>query len=109
MSKRDLPKIDLALLKKLVAELETASVATHDLPIDKKEDVHHYVTEIAKASGLADAVAKEAGALVKDMDQLSRMAMNPMAGVSGENLLAELFGPNVQESLIVDPNKKNRN
>jgi len=106
MSKRDLPKIDLTLLKKLVSELEIAVSATQDLPTDKKEEVHHFITELSKALGLAASVAQEASLLTKDMYRVSAMAQQP-AMPGGSDLLAELFGGALPA--YDDPEKKNRN
>lgn len=102
---KKLPKIELTLLKKLVGELEIAINAAQELPVDEKEQVHHFISELSKASGLAAGVAQEATALVKDMYQVSAMSQKPAPAMGGQDFLAELFG----DALGEDPDKKNRN
>ncbi len=89
MAKR-LPKIELTLLKKLVGELETALAAAQELPTEKDQEVHEFITAIAKTSGLAAGVAQEAKALVNDMYQVSRFAQQPAVDLFGG--LADLLG-----------------
>ena len=102
---KKLPKIELTLLKKLVGELEIAFTAAQELPLDETQQVHNYIIEMSKTSGLASGLAQEATALIKDMYQLMAMAQKPAMPAAGHDFLADLFG----ESLAEDPNKKNRN
>lgn len=102
---KKLPKLDLTLLKKLVAELETSANHAQELPTGDTDQVHAFIIELAKTSGLAANVAQEASALVKDTMRLSALAQQP-AMPAGGDLFAELFGG---DSLIEDPDKKNRN
>jgi len=102
---KKLPKIELTLLKKLVGELETALTATQELPLDEKDQVFHFITELSKATGLASGIAQEATALIKDMYQVSAMSQKPAMPAAGADYLAELFG----DALSEDPDKKNRN
>jgi len=89
---RKLPKIELKLLKKLVSELEAAMVAAQERPTEKEEEVHNFITEMSKVSGLAAGVAQEAGALVKDCYQVSRIAQQPATDLLGMDSLVDLLG-----------------
>lgn len=73
-----MPKVDLTLLKQLIAELET-SVATSDV-IPHDTNHNDYIVEMAKASGLAMGIATEAYLLAGDMQTLLRTSANAAAG-----------------------------
>lgn len=90
---KKLPKIELTLLKKLVSDLEASLTAAQELPTEKLEEAHEFISAMSKTSGLAAGVAQEASALVKDCYQVSRLAQQPASPyAAGEELLAELFG-----------------
>lgn len=62
-------KVDLTLLKKLVAELEAMLVASET--IDTKTNKHEHVIELSKAAGVAAGVMSEAAALIGDIQYIA--------------------------------------
>ena len=87
MSKKP-AKVNLDLLKKLVSELER-SLDAADLFEVNEVTVTDYITELARASGLAGVVMQEANMLVKDIYTLVRLAQGP-APVSESDAMAEI-------------------
>jgi len=85
----DKAKINLSLLKKLVSELEKSVELLEGIPIDKEEGLVNYITEVARASGLAGIVVQEAKMLVKDMYTLIQLASGPTPP-SESDVIAEL-------------------
>lgn len=106
------PKVDLTLLKKLVAELErtltvvdtirAAVPTTPDIFADldtsvsvsgdtAKSHTHDYIIELSKSSGLAACVMQEAGLLVGDIQSLILMTQNPTPAKGGD-ILDKLLG-----------------
>jgi hypothetical protein len=75
-------KVDLSLLKSLVAELE-ASVAKAD-GMGDNTPTDQYIAEMARASGLVMALSNESGLLVKDIYAVIRFASVPV-GVQPTN------------------------
>lgn len=91
MNKKDLPPIDLKLIKQFVTDLETA--LQHANSIDRSTDLHTYIIEMAKASGLAAGAAQEATALVGDIYATIRSSQGPTSKSLGMDYLEELLGP----------------
>jgi len=85
-------KVDLTLLRKLVGELESAINSVQEMPsADKKEELHRFVIDLSRASGLAAGVAQEATALVKDMYQLVTFAQTAPSDY-GDKLMTDILG-----------------
>lgn len=88
-------KIDLSLLKRLVAELETMVETCSVMTTDSKERAQNTVIELAKASGIAANISQEAALLVKDLYAAVAVANQGayLAGVpSEEKSLLDLLG-----------------
>ena len=89
------PKVDLTVLKRLLAELEstldTAEAITTDVSSDKVE----YIVEMNKATGLAAGLMTEAGLLMGDLQHLISGVGTQGASKSDflEKLLGGLKGP----------------
>ena len=90
MSKRELPKIDLSLIKKLVGDLETMLQAAD--AIDQEAAPNDWISEMAKASGLAAGSAHEGGLLVHDIYTLVRASQGLASKKQSENMLEQLLG-----------------
>jgi len=71
-NKKDV-KVDLTLLKKLIVELEN-SLATADgiRAEETDENIHNYIVEMSKASGVAAGIVEEATLLISDCRQAIR-------------------------------------
>ena len=73
MANKDV-KVNLDLLKKFVGDLELLVEAANRMAENKEQhDVKDYLTEMAKASGLAAAVAGEATLVVGDIKAIIKM------------------------------------
>jgi hypothetical protein len=88
MSNNDKAKVNLDLLKKLVSGLEK-SLGTAEAMNPETGDITEYISELARASGLAGVIAQEAGMLVKDIYTLVRMS-TMSAGAPEGDIMAEL-------------------
>jgi hypothetical protein len=85
MAKKD--KVNLDLLKKLVAELENTLTVAQEHP---ETDVQGYVAELAKASGLASVVSQEAYLVVKDVYTVIKRCTSGAPPEDMDGLLSEL-------------------
>jgi hypothetical protein len=63
-------KVDLDLLKRLVAELEISLNTAYGIKTDLKSEKEEYVIEMSKATGLASGVMTEAALIVGDIQHL---------------------------------------
>jgi predicted house-cleaning NTP pyrophosphatase (Maf/HAM1 superfamily) len=70
-------KVDLTLLKQLVAELETTMATADLMPVDSTTSNNDYVIEMSKAIGLASGAALEATMLVSDIQLIIKKAASP--------------------------------
>lgn len=88
------PRVDLTLLKRLVAELESALTASESLKDDSskenKEATNDYVVEMSKCAGLAAGVMAESTLLVGDIQTAIQLAQGP--GSSKSDPLTKLLG-----------------
>ena len=87
MSKKT-DKVNLDLLKKLVSELEK-SLEVASLIEPSESSAMEYITEMARASGLAGVVMQEANLLVKDIYTLVRLASTP-SPVAEADVMSEI-------------------
>lgn len=88
-------KIDLALLKKLVGELETSIQTADGIKSDATADTTtDYVVEMSKAAGLAAGVMQEASLLILDIHGLvySSQGLPGSKGTGGDALLDKILG-----------------
>jgi hypothetical protein len=85
-------KVNLDLLKRLVSELEKSLDAADAISSDP--DANSYVTELARASGLASVIMQESSMLVKDVYILIQQSSGGGAPSEGEVMaeLSKLFG-----------------
>lgn len=92
-------KVNLALLKRLVSELE-ASVNTADAiktAVDSGEGKdHEYIVEMSKAAGLAAGVMSESSMLIMDIQSLVQkvQAPTPLKSDFLDKLMGGLKGGN---------------
>lgn len=88
---KDKEKVDLALVKKLVSELE-ASLTAADVVLDA--DKNAYFVEMSKSAGLAAGLMQEASLLIMDIysvananhpnpSQKNEFSSNPLFGMKG--------------------------
>lgn len=90
---KDKGKIDLSLLKNLVSELEGMLTACETMPNDLKADKNSWVTEMAKASGLAAAVSTEAALLMGDITHVMQGSVPGGKQDFLEKILGGIKGP----------------
>lgn len=84
-------KVSLVLVKKLIGELEVVLDKANGLSETKEtSDVNEYIVELAKASGVAAAVAQEATLLVGDIKHLIKVHSTPSASAKDDELAALL-------------------
>lgn len=82
--------VDLRILKKLVAELES-TLAVADLIAEKgNADKSDHVVELSKASGLCTGLMQEASLLVLDIHAIVRTTQIPSD--KGNDLISSLLG-----------------
>jgi len=87
-------KVDLTIVKRLLAELESTLATAEGINTDVNADKVEYLVEMNKATGLAAGVMTEAALLMADLQQLIQGA-----GASStkadflEKLLSGLKGP----------------
>jgi hypothetical protein len=83
-------KVNLTLLKKLVGELEKSLAAADALADSVGETTTvEYITEMARASGLAGIITQEDSMLIKDIYTLIRLSQGPTSS-SESDVMAEL-------------------
>lgn len=90
MPKRELPKIDFSLIKKLVGDLEIALQAAE--AINQETALNDWISEMSKASGLAASASQEGGLLVHDIYTLIRASQGLASKKQSENMLEQLLG-----------------
>lgn len=61
------PKVDLTLLKRLVAELESAVGTVEGIQTDVNTDHNEFMVEASKAAGLAAGVMQEAAVVLMQL------------------------------------------
>jgi hypothetical protein len=87
------PKVDLTLVKKLIAELEESLAVAENLYQDSPSKNNDYVVEMSKASGLATGAAIEASMLALDVQAAIKMGASSAPKEDGlKSLLASLKG-----------------
>lgn len=86
-------KIDLATIKRLLAELESTIATAEGINTDVNADKIEYVVEMNKATGLAAGVMTEAAIVMGDLQDLIRGAGAPSKADFLEKLLGTLKGP----------------
>ncbi len=88
-------KVDLATIKRLLAELEATLATAEGINTDVNADKIEYVVEMNKATGLAAGVMTEAGLLMGDIQHLIQGAGSPASSKADflEKLLGGLKGP----------------
>lgn len=86
-------KVDLTVVKRLLAELESTLATAEGINTDVNADKIEYVVEMNKATGLAAGLMTEAGLLMADIQQLIQGAGAPSKADFLEKLLSGLKGP----------------
>lgn len=87
-------KVDLATLKRLVAELESTLSAAEGIQTDVAADKVEFIVEANKATGLAAGIMMEAGLLMGDIQNLIQGAGAPASKADFlEKILGGLKGP----------------
>jgi hypothetical protein len=82
-------KIDLTILKRMVAELEASVNTAEAIRTDVKADKVEWIVELNKATGLAAGVLTEAGLLMGDIQHM--VQGGPSAG-NKQDLLEKILG-----------------
>jgi hypothetical protein len=81
-------KVDLTLVKRLVAELETALASADNIRANKtEENILDYVVEMSKCTGLAAGIMQEATLLMGDIQKVTNHHTLPK-----EDILSSLLG-----------------
>jgi hypothetical protein len=88
-------KVDLAIIKRLLAELESSLATAEAITTDVNADKIEYIVEMNKATGLAAGLMTEAGLLMGDLQHLIQGVSTPGASKSDflDKLLGGLKGP----------------
>lgn len=87
-------KVDLTVIKRLLAELESTLATAEGINTDVNADKVEYVVEMNKATGLAAGVMTEAGLLMGDLQHLIQGAGSSSTKADFlEKLLSGLKGP----------------
>ena len=85
-------KVDLTLLKRLMAELENSLATANGINTDVESDLNEYVIELSKATGLCTGIMQEASMLVLDISSLVHTSQPP-SGSKGADFLDKILGP----------------
>jgi hypothetical protein len=93
-------KVNLELLKRLVSELEKSTETAAAMTTEK--DITEYITELARATGLAGVLMQEAHMVIKDIYQIIKLSQGPES-ISDQDMMAEL------EKIIGSAPKRNTN
>ncbi len=87
-------KVDLTLLKRLVAELEATLNTAEGIQTDVASDKIEFIVEANKATGLAAGIMMEAGLLMNDIQTLMQGTGTSASKADFlEKLLGSLKGP----------------
>lgn len=88
-------KVDLTILKRLVAELESTLSAADGIATDVAPDKAEYAVEVNKATGLAAGVMMESALLMGEIQALLQGLGTPVSSKSDflEKILGGLKGP----------------
>lgn len=84
------PKVDLTLLKRLVAELEGSLNTVDAIQTDVNTDTNEFVVEASKAVGLAAGVMQEAAEI---MVRIHAVIDGTQATKGKGDLLDKILGP----------------
>lgn len=87
------PQVDLTLLKRLVAELESSLNTVESIRTDVKADKVEMNVEASKAVGLSSGIMQEAGMLILDIHALLEGQIPKAKSDILEKLLGTLKGP----------------
>jgi len=87
------PQVDLTLLKRLVAELESSLNVVEDIRADAKADKIEINVEASKAVGLASGIMQESGLLIMDIYTMLGNSAPKGKGDMLDKLLGSLKGP----------------
>jgi hypothetical protein len=87
------PQVDLTLLKRLVAELESTLNTVFSIKADVKGDLVELNVEASKAVGLASGIMQESGLLIVDIHNLLDGQVPKSKSDMLEKLLGTLKGP----------------
>lgn len=83
-------KIDLSIVKRLMAELESIVQHAEDIKTDVSGDKIEYVVEMSKAAGICAGIIGETGMLMGDIQSLVHGASAPSA--SKADFLEKILG-----------------
>lgn len=84
------PKVDLTLLKRLMAELESAVSTMESIQTDVNIDHKEFVVEGSKAAGLAAGVMQESAVILAQLHDTMDGTQNA-AGT--RDILSKILGP----------------
>jgi hypothetical protein len=89
------PTVDLAIIKRLLAELESTLATADAITTDVNTDKVEYIVEMNKATGLAAGVMTEAALLMSDLQHLIQGVGSPNTSKSDflDKILSGLKGP----------------
>jgi hypothetical protein len=83
-------KVDLTVLKRLVAELEAILATAEGIKTDVSGDKVEYMVEMNKATGICAGILTESGLLMGDIQSLIQGLSAP--GVSKADFLEKILG-----------------
>jgi hypothetical protein len=83
-------KIDLAIIKRLLSELESTIATAEAINTDVNADKIEYIVEMNKATGLAAGLMTEAGLLMGDLQHYIQGVSAP--GTTKADFLEKLLG-----------------
>lgn len=84
------PKVDISLLKRLVAELESSLSVMESIQTDVNTDNNEFVVEASKAGGLAAGIMQEATVVLVKIHTVIDGTQNAPAT---QDFLSKILGP----------------
>lgn len=87
------PQVDLTLLKRLVAELESSLNAVESIRATPSANKVEMNVEASKAVGLASGIMQESGLLIMDIHAMLGASASSKGGDMLDKLLGSLKGP----------------
>ena len=84
------PKVDLSLLKRLIAELEGSVATMESIQTDVSTNHNEFVVEASKAAGLAAGLMQESAVVLM---QLHDTIDGTQHAAGAQDILSKILGP----------------
>ena len=77
MKLNDLPKVDITLLLKLVAQLESSLNVCEAMKDSDADGLYDFIIEMSKANGLISGIIQESSMLIGDVQSIVKVSQQP--------------------------------